>query len=303
MFTDFYTVNAKTKVLEDAWKFAKFLGGNVNGDWYVQRQWCLIAGPRQPVSRDVRPPGDHPVLRQVDRSQAPARAVQEGQDHHRATRSRGSREYDTKAIAIVHNIIRGTSPSRRVSRIWSRSRSRSPRRGGDRGRACSGARPAGGLRPDRGGVRLARSPLPVVASPHRPGALVVVPLGYSLWLSFTDVNLLRAGRAGHGAVRHPRCRSTAGSASRTTSRSSTIRSTGARSGARSTSWAPSCVEATLVGHGDGARAERALPRPRPDAEPPPGPVVPVPDRGRAALDRHPRLRVRRPQRLLHRTSA
>src|SRR5258705_1832740 len=44
MWTDSYVVNARTKALEDAWKFTRFLGGNLNGDWYVQRQWCLIAG-------------------------------------------------------------------------------------------------------------------------------------------------------------------------------------------------------------------------------------------------------------------
>ena len=44
MWTDGYTINAKSKNLEEAWKLARFLGGNLNGDWYVQRQWCLIAG-------------------------------------------------------------------------------------------------------------------------------------------------------------------------------------------------------------------------------------------------------------------
>ena len=58
MFTEFYTVNAKTKALEDAWKLAKFLGGNGNGDWYVQRQWCLIAGLDNPYPEMY----DHPEV-------------------------------------------------------------------------------------------------------------------------------------------------------------------------------------------------------------------------------------------------
>ena len=47
-------------------------------------------GPRQPVPRDVRPSRDHPVLRSVDRPQAPARAVQEGARSSPPTRSPGT---------------------------------------------------------------------------------------------------------------------------------------------------------------------------------------------------------------------
>ena len=81
MWTDSYVVNAKTKALEDAWKLTRFLGGNLNGDWYVQRQWCLISGLDNPYPEMYDHPGDRAVLRSVDRPQAPPRAVQEGQGH------------------------------------------------------------------------------------------------------------------------------------------------------------------------------------------------------------------------------
>ena len=58
MWTDSYMVNAKRKVLEDAWKFTRFLGGNLNGDWYVQRQWCLISGLDNPYPEMY----DHPEI-------------------------------------------------------------------------------------------------------------------------------------------------------------------------------------------------------------------------------------------------
>ena len=83
MWTDSYTVNAKTKVLDDAWKLTRFLGGNLHGRLVRAAAMVPDLRPRQPVSRDVRPSGDHPVLRPLDRSEAPARAVQEGQGHRR----------------------------------------------------------------------------------------------------------------------------------------------------------------------------------------------------------------------------
>jgi len=48
MWTDSYAINAKTKTLDDAWKLVRFLGGNLTGDWHVQRQWCLISGLDNP---------------------------------------------------------------------------------------------------------------------------------------------------------------------------------------------------------------------------------------------------------------
>jgi ABC-type glycerol-3-phosphate transport system substrate-binding protein len=108
MFTEFYTVNAKTKVLEDAWKFAKFLGGNGNGDWYVQRQWCLIAGLDNPYPEMY----EHPEIIQSYDKWIDLKLLREQYTKGRtinAFKESWFSEYDTKAIAIVHNIIRGTS--------------------------------------------------------------------------------------------------------------------------------------------------------------------------------------------------
>ncbi len=99
--------------------------------------------------------------------------------------------------------------------------------------------------------------------------VVIFPLAYSLWLSFTDVNLLRA--AG------PRSRPS-GSAL------PLYRWVGLRNYLQvfddplywSSLWrtlyfvGAFVIEATLVGLGHGPRAQRALPRPPPDAEPPAG---------------------------------
>ena len=48
MWTDSYVLGADTKVMEDAWKFMKFLGGNLNKDWYTQKQWVYISGLDNP---------------------------------------------------------------------------------------------------------------------------------------------------------------------------------------------------------------------------------------------------------------
>jgi len=108
MFTEFYTVNAKTKVLEDAWKFAKFLGGNGNGDWYVQRQWCLIAGLDNPYPEMY----DHPEIIASYDKWIDLKLLREQYKKGRtinAFKESWFSEYDTKAIAVVHNIIRGSS--------------------------------------------------------------------------------------------------------------------------------------------------------------------------------------------------
>jgi hypothetical protein len=102
-------VNAKTKVLEDAWKFAKFLGGNGNGDWYVQRQWCLIAGLDNPYPEMY----DHPEIIQSYDKWIDLKLLREQYKKGRtinAFKESWFSEYDTKAIAVVHNIIRGSSP-------------------------------------------------------------------------------------------------------------------------------------------------------------------------------------------------
>ncbi len=108
MFTEFYTVNAKTKALEDAWKFAKFLGGNGNGDWYVQRQWCLIAGLDNPYPEMY----DHPEVTASYDKWIDLKLLREQYKKGRtinAFKESWFSEYDTKCIPIVHNIIRGSS--------------------------------------------------------------------------------------------------------------------------------------------------------------------------------------------------
>jgi len=108
MFTEWYVINAKTKVLEDAWKFAKFLGGNLNGDWYVQRQWCLIAG----LDNAYPEMYDHPEIIQSYDRWVDLKLLREQYKKGRtinAFKEPWFSEYDSKAIAIVHNLIRGTS--------------------------------------------------------------------------------------------------------------------------------------------------------------------------------------------------
>jgi multiple sugar transport system substrate-binding protein len=108
MFTEFYTLNSKTRNLEDAWKFMKFLGGNLNGDWYVQRQWCLIAGLDNPYPEMY----DHPeVIQSYDRwvdLKLLREQYKKGKTIN-AFKEPWYSEYDSKAIAVVHNIIRGAS--------------------------------------------------------------------------------------------------------------------------------------------------------------------------------------------------
>ena len=106
MWTDSYVVNARTKVLDDAWKFARFLGGNLNGDWYVQRQWCLISGLDNPYPEMY----EHPqIIQSYDRwidlkllrlQYEKGRAIA-------AYKEPWYGEYDTKAVPIVHDMIRG----------------------------------------------------------------------------------------------------------------------------------------------------------------------------------------------------
>jgi multiple sugar transport system substrate-binding protein len=108
MFTDFYVLNAKTKVLDDSWKFLKFLGGNLNGDWYVQRQWCLLAGLDNPYPEMY----DHPEIIQSYERWVDLKLLREQYKKGRtitAFKEPWYGEYDSKAIAVVHNIIRGTT--------------------------------------------------------------------------------------------------------------------------------------------------------------------------------------------------
>jgi multiple sugar transport system substrate-binding protein len=108
MFTEWYTINAKTKALEDAWKFARFLGGNLNGDWYVQRQWCLIAG----LDNAYPEMYDNPEIIQSYDKWIDLKLLREQYKKGRpnnAFKEPWFSEWDSKAIAIVHNVIRGTS--------------------------------------------------------------------------------------------------------------------------------------------------------------------------------------------------
>jgi multiple sugar transport system substrate-binding protein len=106
MWTDSYVLNARTKALEDAWKLTRFLGGNLNGDWYVQRQWCLIAGLDNPYPEmyehpDIVQSYDRWVdLKLLRRQSANGKVIA-------AYKEPWYAEYDTKALAIVHDTIRG----------------------------------------------------------------------------------------------------------------------------------------------------------------------------------------------------
>jgi multiple sugar transport system substrate-binding protein len=109
MWTDSYVVNAKSKALEDAWKLTRFLGGNLNGDWYVQRQWCLISGLDNPYPEMY----DHPEIISSYDKWIDLKLLREQYKKGKviaAYKEPWYGEYDTKAVAIVHNIIRGTTP-------------------------------------------------------------------------------------------------------------------------------------------------------------------------------------------------
>src|SRR5947208_15044389 len=107
MFTEWYTINAKTRVLEDAWKLARFLGGNLNGDWYVQRQWCLIAG----LDNAYPEMYDHPEIIQSSDRGVDLKLLREQYKTGKtitAFKAPCFSEGDCKASAIVPHIIRGT---------------------------------------------------------------------------------------------------------------------------------------------------------------------------------------------------
>jgi ABC-type glycerol-3-phosphate transport system substrate-binding protein len=94
---------------DDAWKFAKFLGGNLNGDWYVQRQWCLISGLDNPYPEMY----DHPEIIKSYDGWIDLKLLREQYKKGKviaAYKEPWYSEYDTKAVPIVHNMIRGTLP-------------------------------------------------------------------------------------------------------------------------------------------------------------------------------------------------
>src|SRR5205085_3588216 len=133
--------------------------------------------PRQRVPGDVRPPRDRAVLRPMGRPEAAARAIQEGQDDQRVQG------------AVVQ----------RVGQQGHRDRAQHhPRHldGAEGTQRAGGAAEVAGL---AGGVNTRRAPsesavawLFVAPALLVIGLVVAFPLVYSLWLSFTDVNLLRA---------------------------------------------------------------------------------------------------------------
>ena len=106
MWTDSYTINAKTKTLDDAWKLVRFLGGNLTGDWYVQRQWCLISGLDNPYPEMY----EHPeIIASYDRW-VDLKLLRKQYEKGRviaAYKEPWYSEYDVKAVPIVHNLIRG----------------------------------------------------------------------------------------------------------------------------------------------------------------------------------------------------
>jgi len=106
MWTDSYTINAKTKTPDDAWKLVRFLGGNLTGDWHVQRQWCLISGLDNPYPEMY----EHPeIIASYDRwvDLKLLRKQYEKGKVIAAYKEPWYSEYDVKAVPIVHNIIRG----------------------------------------------------------------------------------------------------------------------------------------------------------------------------------------------------
>jgi multiple sugar transport system substrate-binding protein len=108
MWTDGYTLNAKTKVLDDGLKLLRFLGGNENGDWYVQRQWCLIAGLDNPYPEMY----DHPeIIKSYDNwiDLTLLRAQYQKGKVIAAYKEPWYGEYDTKAVPIVQGLIRGAT--------------------------------------------------------------------------------------------------------------------------------------------------------------------------------------------------
>src|SRR5437667_340798 len=108
MWTDSYVVNAKTKVLEDAWKLTRFLGGNLHGDWYVQRQWCLISGLDNPYPEMY----DHAEIIQSYDRWIDLKLLREQYKKGKviaAYKEPWYGEHDTKAVATVQNIIRGVT--------------------------------------------------------------------------------------------------------------------------------------------------------------------------------------------------
>ena len=107
LWTDSYVLSAKTKVLDESWKFMKFLGGNLNGDWYVQRQWCLLSGLDNPYPEMYQ---DQRVVQSYDQwiDLAMLRKQYDKAKVIGAFKEPWYSEYDTKAVPIVHNMIRGS---------------------------------------------------------------------------------------------------------------------------------------------------------------------------------------------------
>ena len=104
-WTDSYVMNAKTESLEDSWKLMQFLGANLNGDWFVQRQWAISSGVQNPYPefyKDAEVIKSHetwvdvPILQE---QAAKGKVIS-------AFKESWYPEYDTKVVPIMHDMIR-----------------------------------------------------------------------------------------------------------------------------------------------------------------------------------------------------
>lgn len=105
-WTDSYVLNSKTEALEDSWKLMQYLGANLNGDWYVQRQWAIGSGLDCP----------YPALyedNEIVASYANWVDLSVLRDQYKKAKVIGAfkedwyPEYDTQSVAILHDMIRG----------------------------------------------------------------------------------------------------------------------------------------------------------------------------------------------------
>jgi multiple sugar transport system substrate-binding protein len=106
-WVDSYVLNANTKSLESAWKLMRFIGGNLNKDWYVQRQWAFSSGLDCPypalydnaeVVASYANWVDLPMLRkQYEKAKVIGAFKEEWYP-----------EYDTRSVPILHDMIRKT---------------------------------------------------------------------------------------------------------------------------------------------------------------------------------------------------
>ncbi len=104
-WTDSYVLNAKTVSVEDAWQLLQFLGANLNGDWYVQKQWAISSGVQNPYPEFYKDPE---VIKSTDEWVDPVILQQQASKGKviSAFKETWYPEYDTKAVPILHDMIR-----------------------------------------------------------------------------------------------------------------------------------------------------------------------------------------------------